>query len=59
VSESAASAKPLLVYGLARHRRSPKPPSEPRLRGVHPEEAEVENDGVALQLGLEVYRVVR
>jgi len=30
VSESAASDKPLLVYGLARNRRSPKRPSEPR-----------------------------
>jgi len=26
---------------LARNRRSPKRPSEPRLSGVHPEEAEV------------------
>jgi hypothetical protein len=37
VSESAASDKLLLVYGLARNRRSPKRRSEPRLRGVHPE----------------------
>jgi len=29
VSESAASAKPLLLYGLARNRRSPKRASEP------------------------------
>jgi hypothetical protein len=42
VSESAVSAKPLLLYGLARNRRSPKRPSEPRLSGVHAEEAEVE-----------------
>jgi len=43
-----------LVYGLARNRRSPKHPSEPRPSGVHPEEGEVgrktaqpsvENDG--------------
>jgi len=38
VSESAASAKPLLIYGLARNRRSPKRPREPRPSGVHPEE---------------------
>ena len=37
MSESAVSDKLLLVYGLARNRRSPKGPSEPRLRGVHPE----------------------
>ena len=41
MSESAVSAKPLLVYGLARNRRSPKRPSEPRPSGVHPEEDEV------------------
>jgi hypothetical protein len=29
VSESAVRDKPLLVYGLARNRRSPKRPSEP------------------------------
>jgi hypothetical protein len=45
--ESAVSAKPLLVYGLARNRRSPKRPSEPRPSGVHPKEAEVGKDGVA------------
>jgi len=39
VSESAASDKPLLLYGLARNRRSPKRPSEPRPSGVQPEEA--------------------
>jgi hypothetical protein len=41
VSESAVSAKPLLLYGLARNRRSPKRPSEPRPSGIHPEEDEV------------------
>ena len=40
MSESAVSAKPLLVYGLARNRRSPKRPSEPRPSGAHPEGAE-------------------
>jgi len=42
VRESAASAKPLLVSGLARNRRSPKGPPEPRPSGVHPEEDAVE-----------------
>ena len=37
MSESAVSAKPLLLYGLARNRRSPKRPSEPRPSGLHPE----------------------
>jgi hypothetical protein len=32
------SAKPLLVYGLARNRRSPKRAAEPRPSGVHPGE---------------------
>ena len=41
MSESAVSAKSLLIYDLARNRRSPKRPSEPRPSGVHPEEAEV------------------
>jgi len=41
VSESAVRDKPLLLYGLARNRRSPKRPSEPRPSGVHPEEDEV------------------
>ncbi len=41
MSESAVRDKPLLVYGLARNRRSPKRPSEPRPSGAHPEEAEV------------------
>jgi hypothetical protein len=36
VSESAVRDKPLLVYGLARNRRSPKRPCEPRPSGVHP-----------------------
>ena len=40
MSESAVRDKPLLVYGLARNRRNPKRPSEPRPSGVHPEEAE-------------------
>ena len=40
--ESAVSAKPLLVYGLARNRRRPKRPSEPRPSGAHPEECAVE-----------------
>ena len=39
--ESAVRDKPLLLYGLARNRRSPKRPSEPRPSGVHPEEVEV------------------
>ncbi len=33
---------------LARNRRSPKRPSEPRPSGVHPEEAEVGEDGEVL-----------
>jgi hypothetical protein len=37
---------------LARNRCSPKRPSEPRLSGVHPEEAEVGKDGVAFRLRL-------
>jgi hypothetical protein len=62
VRESAASAKPLLVYGLARNRRSPKRPSEPRPSGVHPEEGAVkkrersfplENDGWLLGMGVQ------
>ena len=40
MSESAVSAKRGGV-SLARNRRSPKRPSEPRLSGVHPEEDEV------------------
>jgi hypothetical protein len=44
VSESAVRDKPLLVYGLARNRRSPKGPSEPRPSGVHPERGEVEKE---------------
>jgi hypothetical protein len=45
VSESAVSDKPLLLYGLARNRRSPKRPSEPRPSGVHPEEVAVDRGG--------------
>ena len=41
MSESAASAKPVALC-LARNRRSPKRPSEPRPSGVHPEEGAVE-----------------
>ncbi len=41
MSDSAVRDKPLLLYGLARNRRSPKRPSEPRPSGVHPEEARV------------------
>jgi hypothetical protein len=37
---------------LARNRRSPKRPSEPRPSGVHPEEGEVRKDGAAFLLGL-------
>jgi hypothetical protein len=60
VRESAVSAKPLLVYGLARNRRSPKRPSEPRPSGVHLEEAQwkerrrslpLENEGWLLGMG--------
>jgi hypothetical protein len=42
VSESAVRDKPFLFYGLARNRRSPKRPSEPRRSGAHPGGAEVE-----------------
>jgi hypothetical protein len=42
VRESAVRDKPLLVSGLARNRRSPKRPPQPRLSGVHPEEGAVE-----------------
>ncbi len=42
MSESAVRDKPLTVYGLARNRRSPKRPCEPRPSGGHPEEGEVE-----------------
>jgi hypothetical protein len=60
VSESAVRDKPPLLYGLARNRRSPKRPSEPRPSGVHPEEDVVEkrqrsfpleNDGWLLGMG--------
>ena len=36
MSESAGSDKPLLFYGLARNRRSPNRPSEPRPSGDLP-----------------------
>jgi hypothetical protein len=54
VRESAVRAKPLLVYGLARNRRSPKRPSEPRPSGVHPEEDAAEKDGAAFLVRLPV-----
>jgi hypothetical protein len=41
VSESVVRAKRGLGFGLARNRRGPKRPSEPRLRGVHPAEGAV------------------
>jgi len=40
-SESAVSAKVVLVFTLARNRRLPKRPSEPRPSGAHLEEDEV------------------
>jgi len=55
VRESAVRDKPLLVYGLARNRRSPKRPSEPRPSGVHPEEDAVDNSreaSIALACGI-------
>jgi hypothetical protein len=42
VSESAVSDKPFLLYGLARNRRIPKRPSEPRPMRRSPEEDGVE-----------------
>ncbi len=51
MSESAVSAK-CFVVSLARNRRSPKRPSEPRPSGVHPEEVEVGKDGLAFHLSL-------
>ena len=50
MSESAVSDKLLLLYGLARNRRSPKRPSEPRPSGAHPEQGEVRKDGAAYRL---------
>ena len=50
MSESAVRDKALLVYGLARNRRSPKRPSEPRPSGVYPEEDAVGKDGEAFRL---------
>ena len=52
MSESAVRDKPLLLYGLARNRRSPKRPSEPGLSGVHPEEGGVEKRCEAYRLRL-------
>ncbi len=52
MSESAVRDKPLLVYGLARNRRSPKRPSEPRPSGAHPEE-----DAVKRRCGATVFGV--
>ena len=49
VRESAVRDKLRLVYGLARNRRNPKRPSEPRPSGVHPEEGEVGKDGEAFR----------
>jgi hypothetical protein len=51
------SDKTLWVLGLARNRRGPKRPSEPRLSGVHTEEAQW-NKGVKLPR-LRWERVVR
>jgi hypothetical protein len=48
VRESAIRDKLLLNYGLARNRRSPKRPSEPRPSGVQPGRGQrEEKDGVA------------
>jgi len=41
-------------FSLARNRRSPKGPSEPRPSGVHPEEGAVEKDGAAFRVRLSV-----
>src|SRR4051794_21078932 len=51
-SESAVSAKLGLVLCLARNRRHPKRPSEPRPSGVHPEEDAVEKRRAAYRLSL-------
>ena len=50
--ESAVRDKLLLVYGLARNRRSPKRPSEPRPSGVHPEEGAVEKKTRSYRIAL-------
>ena len=66
VSESAVRDKPLVVYGLARNRRGPKRPSEPRPSGAQPEETKVgkrwrslpyENDGWLLGIRYSVNAV--
>jgi hypothetical protein len=51
VRESAVRDKPRLIYGLARNRRNPKRPSEPRPSGVHPEDGVVEKRRRSLPLG--------
>jgi len=61
VSGSAVRDKPLLVYGLARNRRSPKGPSEPRGQaastrrrtkwGKRRRSLPLENDGWLLGIG--------
>jgi hypothetical protein len=60
VRESAVRDKPHWLYGLARNRRSPKRPSEPRPSGVRLEEVEVgkktaqpslESGGLSLRIG--------
>ena len=53
MSESAVRDKPLLGYGLARNRRRPKRPPEPRPSGVHPEEDEVKGRRRSLPFGKE------
>jgi hypothetical protein len=50
VRAGAVCDKPVLVYGLARNRRSPKRPPEPRPSGVHPEEGAVEERRRSLPL---------
>jgi hypothetical protein len=62
VSESAASAKPLLVYGLARNRRSPKRPSEPAAKRASPRKsAQWRKDAKPprVQIGRRVARMLR
>jgi len=54
-SGGAVRDKPLLIYGLARYRRiSPSARPSRGSSGVHPEEAKVEEDGVAVPLRLAV-----
>ena len=52
MSEGAVSAKPVLLYGLARNRRGPKRPSEPRPSGDYPEEGAVEKDSAAFRFDI-------